>query len=376
MNSQELLPNPMTNRLIYLLLASLLLGACDQEVEEPEERIRAVKTIIVGDLASDQQRKFPGTVEPVTSSNLSFEVNGVIQAMQVDVGDRFKKGEVLAFLDNKPFQINVESARASLSRASAQLAEKKSAYERELRIQAEDPGATTEKAVEQTRAAYDSQVQNVSYRQAQLDLAERDLAHTELRAPFNGIVSARHVDPSEVADRGVHVLKVNTEDAMQVAVSVPEQMIDKVYTGLKGQVFLSNRPDDPYEAVVSEVGSAATTANAFPVTAVISDAGEWVRPGMTAELRLVFSDEEMQSAYLVPMSAFLPGIDKNDHYVYLFDAETSKVRKTAVQIRGIQGNHVVTTHGIASGDILVVAGVPFLSDGQKVKLLDTSGAIK
>ena len=76
------------------------------------------------------------------------------------------------------------------------------------------------------------------------------------------------------------------------------------------------------------------------------------------------------------MSAFLPGIDKNDHYVYLFDAETSKVRKTAVQIRGIQGNHVVITHGIAPGDILVVAGVPFLSDGQKVKLLDTSGAIK
>ena len=186
----------MTNRLICLLLASFLLGACDQEVIEPEERIRAVKTIIVADLASDQQRKFPGTVEPVTSSNLSFEVNGVIQAMQVDVGDRFKKGEVLASLDNKPFQINVKSARAALSRASAQLKEKKSAYERELRIQTEDPGATTEKTVEQTRAAYDSQVQNVSYSQSQLGLAERDLINTELRAPFDGIVSARYFDPS------------------------------------------------------------------------------------------------------------------------------------------------------------------------------------
>lgn len=376
MNSQELLSIPMTNRLICLLLASLLLGACTQEVAEPEERIRAVKTIVVADLASDQQRKFPGTVEPVTSSNLSFEVNGVIQAMQVDVGDRFKKGEVLASLDNKPFQIKLESARAALSRAGAQLKEKKSAYERELRIQTEDPGATTEKTVEQTRAAYDSQVQNVSYSRAQLGLAERDLINTELRAPFDGIVSARHFDPSEVADRGVHVLKVNTEDAMQVAVSVPEQMINKVYTGLKGQVFLSNRPDEPYEAVVSEVGSAATTANAFPVTAVISDADERVRPGMTAELRLVFADAEMQIAYLIPGAAFLPGIDKNDHHVYLFDAETSHVRKTAVQVRGIQGNHVIVTQGIAPGDVLVVAGVPFLSDGQEVKLLDTSGAIK
>jgi RND family efflux transporter MFP subunit len=366
----------MTTQLICLLLVSALLGACNQEVAEPEERIRAVKTIIVADLASDQQRKFPGTVEPVESSNLSFEVNGVIRAIHVDVGDRFKKDEVLAFLDNKPFQINVESARAALSRASAQLAEKKSAYEREVRIQAEDPGATTEKAVEQSRAAYDSQVQNVSYNQAQLDLAERDLINTELRAPFNGIVSARYVDPSEVADRGVHVFKVNTEGAMQVAVSVPEQMIDKVYSGLEGQVFLSNQPDEPYEAVVSEVGSAATTANAFPVTAIIIDAGERVRPGMTAELRLIFSDEEMQIAYLIPGGAFLPGIDRNDRHVYLFDAETSTVRKTAVQTGGIQGDHVIVTEGIAPGDVLVVAGVPFLSDGQEVKLLDRSGAMK
>ena len=52
------------------------------------------------------------------------------------------------------------------------------------------------------------------------------------------------------------------------------------------------------------------------------------------------------------------------------------MRKTAVQTRGIQGNHVIVTQGIAPGDVLVVAGVPFLSGGQKVKLLDTSGAIQ
>jgi hypothetical protein len=79
---------------------------------------------------------------------------------------------------------------------------------------------------------------------------------------------------------------------------------------------------------------------------------------------------------LIPGSAFRPGIDTNDQYIYLFDAETSSVRKTAVQTKGIQGNQVIVTQGIAPGDILVVAGVPFLSDGQTVKLLDTSGVVK
>ncbi len=75
----------------------------------------------------------------------------------------------------------------------------------------EDAGATTQKAVDQARAAYESQVQGVTYSQAQLGLAQRDLAYTELSAPYDGIVSARYIEPSEVAARGAHMLEVYAE---------------------------------------------------------------------------------------------------------------------------------------------------------------------
>ena len=75
------------SQLVCLLLAFAFLGGCEKDVTEPEERIRAVKTIVVGDLASDQLRKFPGVVEPVESSQLSFEVDGIVQAVNVDIGD-------------------------------------------------------------------------------------------------------------------------------------------------------------------------------------------------------------------------------------------------------------------------------------------------
>ncbi len=361
-------------RIIGLLLATGLVAGCEQEVAEPEEVIRAVKTLVVSDLASDRLRKFPGTVEPVDSSQLSFEVDGIIQAIEVDVGDSFTKGELLARLDNQSFELNVASARAALSRANAQLEERQSAFDRELRIQTEDPGATTQKAVDQVRAAYESQVEEVTYSQARLDLALRDLANTELVAPYDGTVAARFAEPSEVATRGAHVLEVYAEAAMQIAVSVPEQIIENVSPGLAGQVFLNNQPELAYEATVSEVGSAATAANAFPVTAIISDADQRVRPGMTAELLLRFSDAELETAYLIPVHAFLPGVEKEQTYVYLFDTATSTVRKQAVQTRGIQGNDIVITEGIAPGDILVVAGVPFLRDGQKVKLMPADDA--
>ena len=138
---------------------------------------------------------------------------------------------------------------------------------------------------------------------------------------------------------------------------------------------LPNRLDAVYHAVVSEVGSAATSANAFPVKANINDADKHVRPGMTAELTLLFSrEEEEETAYLVPMQALEPGMEKDDQHVFVFDSETSTVRKTVVQGKGIVGNQAIITNGIAPGDIIVVAGVPFLLDGQEVKLLNPSHA--
>ncbi len=361
-------------RLIGLLAFVLLLGACGKEEVEDDKRVRSVKTVVISDMASAQVRKFPGTVEAVDSSKISFEVDGIIASVAVDVGDQFKKGDVLAVLDKKPFELNVESAKATLSRAAAQLAEKKSAFEREQRIQAEDAGATTQRAVDQARAAYESQIQNVSYNRSQLDLAERNLVNTELRGPFDGTVAARFVESSEVAARGQHILEVYAEAAMQISVSVPEQIIDKVKTGVQGTVTLANRPNEPYVGVVSEVGSAASSANAFPVKALIANADERVRPGMTAELELNFVAEGQPTGYLIPLQALLPGIEGDERAIFLYDVATSTIRKTAVSTRGIQGNRVIVSKGVAPGDVIVVAGVPFLADGQEVTLMKASGS--
>ena len=360
--------------LVSTLLVAALTSACEKEVVEPPERIRAVKTIVVAERASGQMRKFPGTVQPVDTSSISFEVSGLVHEIDADRGDKVKEGELLAVLDKKPFELNVASAKAALSRAQARLTEKKSGYDRERRIQSQDPGATTQKAVEQARAAYESTRQNVSYNRAQLDLAKRDLAKTELRSPFDGVVSARHIEPFEEVSRGKPVLELFVEGAMEVAVGVPESMIGDVHVGLRGEVRLPNRPDDVYLAVVSKVGSAATSANAFPVEANIQNADVYVRPGMTAEFSLLFSRGADETAYLVPLQSMAPSLPKAERYVYVFDPRSSTVRKTTVKGRGVIGDQVIITAGIEPGDVVVVAGVPFLRDGQEVKLMSSTQA--
>ncbi|MFQ5575034.1 MAG: efflux RND transporter periplasmic adaptor subunit, partial [Terriglobia bacterium] len=294
------------------------------------------------------------------------------QQVRVDIGNKVKKRELLASLDKKPFELNVESARAALARARARFDEKKSAYEREIRIQAQDAGATSQRAVDQALSAYESTRQDVSYNQAQLDLAKRDLEKTELRAPFDVVVSARNVEPFEEVQRGKAVLDLFVEGTMEVEIKVPENLIGNVPVGLHGQVRLSNRPDKIFQAVVSDVGSAATNANAFPVKAKIKNADQFVRPGMTAELSLVFPRENREPTYLVPVQALAPGTGKNGWSIFLFDPKTSTVRRTPVEGKGVVGNRAIIRKGVAPGDVVVVAGVSFLRDGQKVKLAKPS----
>lgn len=358
------------NRLIGLSLVTVLLGACGGEVQAPVERVRAVKTILVADRASGQLRKFPGTVEAADNSVLSFEVSGLLQEVRVSAGERFEAGQVLAVMDKQSFELNVESARAALSRAQAQFEEKQSAYERERRIQAQNAGATTQRAVDQARAAYESSRQGVSYSRAQLDLARRDLRNAELRAPFDGIISVRHVEAYEEIRRGQPVFDLFVEGAMEATVAIPENMIEDVYLGLKGEVRLANR-DRVYQAAISEIGSAATTANAFPVKATITDADANVRPGMTAELTLQLALEEQgRSGYLIPIQALVPGLDSADRHVFLYEGGTATVRKTPVQGAGLVGDQVIITEGVGPGDVVVVAGVPFLRDAQPVTLMN------
>jgi len=160
-------------------LASVL-AACGEEPPPPPERIRAVKTVVIFERASGHTRQFPGVIEPVDTSSIGFVVSGMVQEVRVNAGDTVDAGQVLAALDREPFELNVTSAEAGLSRAQAQVEEAKSNYDRERRIYAQDAGATTEKSVERARAGYESKRQSVSYARAQLDLARRSSRNANL----------------------------------------------------------------------------------------------------------------------------------------------------------------------------------------------------
>ncbi len=94
-----------------------------------------------------------------------------------------------------------------------------------------------------------------------------------------------------------------------------------------------------------------------------------VKPGMTAEANLFIKDDNREAGYLVPLQALLPSPEANRGYAFVYDPKTSTVKKTAVRSRGTEHKKAIVYEGLAAGDIIAVAGVSFLADGMKVKLM-------
>jgi len=345
----------------------LLLPACEEEQVEVMENIRAIKTITVADRGSGQLRRFPGTVEAVDTSSISFEVAGNTREVNANVGDRVEKGQVLATLDDKPFQLNVEAAEAELGKAKAQLAEKETEFIRQKTLYEKEWVAKA--AYDQALAARDSRANQVSYAGSKLNLARRDLDKTVLEAPFDGVIANKFVDPFQEVARGEKVFEVYAEGAMEVVLSVPENAIGEVYLGLPAEIAFPSEQVERQKGRVSEVGSVAGEANAFPVKVALADPPESVLPGMTADVALILGENGGSTSYLVPVSAIAPGDEPGKGYIFVFDAETSTVKKTAINTKGVEDNRVNITEGVAPGDVIAVAGVSFLRDGQQVKLM-------
>ena len=350
-------------------LAAVLVG-CAQETPAPTESIRAIRTVTVSQPASGRERRFSGVVEAASVANISFEVTGIVQALEVAAGDRIEKGQLIAIMDDSAYRLNVEAAQASLRSAEVQLRDAQATFERLRRVNEQAPGATSELDLEQAAAARDGARQNLSYANSRLSLAERDLRLTELRSPFAGVIAERHVDAFEQVTRGQKIYSLFMEGAMEAVIGVPESEIRSVYLGARGEVRLPALAGEAFAGIVSEVSEVAREGNAFPVRLTIDANTAAIRPGLTAEVSLLLGATEGQQAYLVPLGALATRPGEPGSFVFRYAPETSTVQQVPITYTDIRGGDVVIETGLQAGDIIVVAGVSFLRDGQQVRLMD------
>lgn len=351
------------------MLLLLMLTACQEEVKIIEQ-VRALKTITIEAQAGAHQRQFSGIVKATNSSSLSFEVGGKVQEVNVDIGDLVKKGQVLARLDREPYKLDVQAAEAELATANSEYRNKVQHFMRVDELVKK--GFASKAEWDRALAMRDTAKNQISFANSKLKLAKRDLRLTVLLAPFDGSIAARSVDPFVKVLPGAKLFEINADGSLDVEFDIPETIIGKVKLGLPVNIKLPTLKGGVSSAgKITFIGSEAGIANAFPAKAQILNPPSFIKPGMTADISLILSNENKESGYLVPLSAVLAGDDVSLGYIFIYNSNTSTVTKTAIKSSGIMStsNKIEIIRGLSAGDIIAVAGVNYLNDGQQVKLM-------
>jgi RND family efflux transporter MFP subunit len=357
--------------MVFAVMA-IALSACDQEQPEIVPQIRAIKTFTVTEVASGQTRKFSGQVFATDSSTLSFQVAGNVQKMLVNQGDRVKKGQVIAVLDKQPYQLDVKSAQADLQKARAEVTQARQEYQRQEALFKK--GWVAKARLDRVLRSRDAAASQVDFATSKLNLARRDLRLTDLTAPYDGTISRKHIDAFVEVKTGQPVYDVEASGALEVRFDIPETTISRVTVGMPVTVTFPTEAGSIQRARITEVGSSAGRANAFPIKAGLTDPPATIRSGMTAETTIVLAEEGRDSTYLLPISAISPADKPGEGFVFLFDPGTQTVKRSPIKGKGATDNFAHIYEGIKAGDIVASAGVSFLRDGQKVKLMEQRAA--
>ncbi len=313
-------------------------------------------------------RTFAGTAQSGVQSNLSFKVAGTVESVPVKVGDRVRRGDVIARIDATDYELQVQQANAALSQARAQYLKANADYERIRQLYESKSASKSE--LDAARAAYESTTASVEAAEKQLELARLQLSYTRLTAPTDGSIASVYVEANENVKAGQTVVMMTAGQQIEVEVAIPEILISQIRAGERVTVNFDAIPRKTYSATIREVGVASTSfATTFPVTVELDDPDEDIRSGMAAEVAFKFESDDRRERFLVPAVAV--GEDREGRFVYTVRpvrGDTAVVQRREVEIGELSSDGLEIFSGLSDGDLVVTAGVSKIQDGQEVRL--------
>ena len=353
---------------VPVLGALLLVSACGDStpVQPAEPPLRPVRLTQVFAAGSEQGRSFSGVAQAGVESRLSFKVGGTLRELEVRVGDRVSRGDFLAGLDPRDFELKRREAQAALTRAQAETRRAQADYAR-VRGLYENSGASRTE-LDAARAGAESTAAAVDSARQQLQLAQRQVQYARLTAPLDGEIASVDVEVNENLGAGQNVVTLISGDRPEVQVSVPEVLIAGVTRGDAARVRFDALPDQEFAAVVTEVG-VASGAPSFPVTVQLVEPDARVRSGMAAAVELNFAVADGADHVLVPPVAVQR--DARGHFVYTIELDAGDigiVRRLNVRIGELRKDGLEIVDGVLDGSRLITAGVSKIHDGMRVRL--------
>ena len=355
-----------TTRFALAILVSASLAACGKG-PAPQEPVRAVKVLTVGESGSAFELEFSGEVRARVESNLGFRVGGKLLSRPAEIGQRVKAGELLAQIDPQDYRVTADAAAAQLVAAQSNRDVAGADFKRYQDLYAQ--GFISVAELQRREAAYISAQAQWKQAQAQSSVQGNQSGYTRLLADGAGIVTSVDASAGQVVAAGQPVVRLALDGPRDVVFAVAEDKLGLLKTGVKVTVrqWIDGKTQ---EAVVRDVsGSADTVTRTFLVKAALpKDAAPIL--GSTVTVTLPLTTTAVKPSIKLPTSALR--MEAGATSVWVLDPQTMTVKAQAIEVNTADGNDAVVTAGLQNGDQVVLSGVHVLTAGQKVSIFGTA----
>jgi RND family efflux transporter MFP subunit len=358
------------------LVAGGLLG-CSKKESEPGGRGGrdrgpvAVRTAVVERRDISESLRFTGEIESPVSVQVVPKVQGRLESLALESGAEategveVKRGEVLARIDSRDWAAHVALAEGQVRQAEVAAADRERERRRLEALFADE--VATEQARDAAVTAHESARAALAQAKAQLELARVNLDEASLRAPMDGVVAARHVDPGAMVGPGTPIVQIAQMDPLRLMVAVPARLLPMLEAG-RTQVEVESDvyPGKAFTATVNRIFPAVDPATRTLRVEVLlenpKEPGGWrFRPGMYATAQLTLATSP--GALTVPATAVVRVLGRK----LVFIVRDGRAVAAEVQTGIRSGADIEIVEGLSEGDEFVAMGQNKLTDGSAIE---------
>jgi RND family efflux transporter MFP subunit len=328
-----------------------LLFACTQN-KVKKESPRSLKTDTVKVYGATPTSIFPGKVKAGSDANLSFKVAGPIAKMYVNSGDFVKKGQILAEMDDRDYQVQLAATEAEYFRIKA---------EADRIIELYNTGSVTPND-------YDKAVYGIKQLSAKYEAHKNALADTKLSAPFDGYVQQRFYSVGETVAAGMSVISMIEATAPEVEINIPaSEFIRRAeFAGFTCTVDIY--PEKIYSLDLRGITPKANLNQLYAMRLKMKkEEAPLPSPGMTVMVEIQYK-AQASTLLSIPYAAVFEHDSESYTWIYHPGNQTVSMRKVKIS-QWLNNGTIVISEGLCAGEIVVTAGIHSLKEGEKVKLL-------
>lgn len=343
-----------SNKIIKLVILSLsfFIYSCGKSSEQQSDTIKKLPLVKVKEIAPSfyvDNFKVVGTVKPYATAKISSEEGGLILAITKNKGDKVGAGQVVVRLKK-----DVESATYEQMLAQYELA--KMNYQKQEELWKEN--ATTE--IQYLTAKWQMEAAEKG-----LDVLKTHMRKAYVTSPISGVVDDKYMNKGEMSAPGAPILNVVDISKVKITAGVPESYLNVVKKGLTVKITFDVLAEKKFEGKISYISpTLSTVSRTFEIEIVIDNKEKLLKPEMNANIEIAKMEKE--DAIVIPQDLIVDYGDEK--YVFILEGENAK--KRVLEIGSRNGNSVLISKGLNTGDKLIYEGFQSVNDGEKVQVVN------